>query len=317
VPLDTFVSYGLEFQRRFAPDLEKSEIVAISRRDQDFELGTSDGQRYAARQVVVATGISHFDYLPPVLSGHDPALVTHSSAHRDLSLFRGKTVAVIGAGSSAVDIAGILKDIDADVSLIGRRSSINFHEPTREPRSLSSRIAKPRCGLGLGWKSRLCTDGPLLFHAMPQSFRLRVVRRHLGPAPGWFAREKVAGRVPMQLGATIKSVVARNGCVDLAWTDNSGTRQDLRADHVIAATGYSVDLRRLHFLCAELRQKVRTVLNSPVLDSNFQSSVPGLYFVGLASANSFGPLTRFAYGAGFTARRLSNRLVRGPRIPKA
>jgi hypothetical protein len=32
--------------------------------------------------------------------------------------------------------------------------------------------------------------------------------------------------------------------------------------------------------------------------------------VGLVSANSFGPLTRFAFGAGFTSKRLTQHLVR-------
>jgi hypothetical protein len=38
--------------------------------------------------------------------------------------------------------------------------------------------------------------------------------------------------------------------------------------------------------------------------------VPGLYFVGLASANSFGPLMRFAYGAGFSAERVTRKMVK-------
>jgi len=39
----------------------------------------------------------------------------------------------------------------------------------------------------------LCVKGPLLFHAMPESFRVDVVRRYLGPAPAWYTREQVEG----------------------------------------------------------------------------------------------------------------------------
>jgi len=46
--------------------------------------------------------------------------------------------------------------------------------------------------------------------------------------------------------------------------------------------------------------------------------VPGIYFAGLAAANSFGPVMRFAYGAGFAARRLTEAmakaLVRSPAL---
>jgi hypothetical protein len=38
--------------------------------------------------------------------------------------------------------------------------------------------------------------------------------------------------------------------------------------------------------------------------------VPGLHFVGTAAANSFGPMMRFAYGAGFVSRRLTGHLSR-------
>ena len=47
----------------------------------------------------------------------------------------------------------------------------------------------------------------------------------------------------------------------------------------------------------------------PVLSAGFESSVPGLYFTGLAAAASFGPLMRFMYGADFAARTIGRRLA--------
>jgi hypothetical protein len=88
----------------------------------------------------------------------------------------------------------------------------------------------------------------------------------------------------------------------------------MTADHVIAATGYKVDLRRLAFLDADIQAGIQTVEQSPVLSPNFQSSVPGLYFVGASAANSFGPVLRFAYGAGFTARQLTKHLQEAVRL---
>ena len=71
-----------------------------------------------------------------------------------------------------------------------------------------------------------------------------------------------------------------------------------------------MDLGRLPFLSAEIRSKIRTVKGSPVLSSTFESSVPGIYFAGLAAANSFGPVMRFAFGAGFAARRLTETMAK-------
>jgi hypothetical protein len=46
-----------------------------------------------------------------------------------------------------------------------------------------------------------------------------------------------------------------------------------------------------------------------VLSQHFESSVPGLYFVGPAAAATFGPLMRFAYGARYTAPQVARRLA--------
>lgn len=310
VPCETFIAYGMEFQRRFVPMIEETNITSVHRTAGSFELLTEDGQKVQARRVVVAAGITHFGYLPPFLSELPREYVTHSSQHSDLSGFKGKKVAVIGAGASAVDIAAILNESGAKVELVARRQEIAFHsKPTGKPRSVLQRIMNPRSGLGLGWRSRLCTDAPLLFHMMPRKLRFRAVQRHLGPAPGWFVRDKVIGKFPLHLGSRIENVKVDSGKVRLKITERDGSKVELAVDHVIGATGFRVSISRLRFLDEPLRQQIRVVDDTPVLSRSFESSVPGLYLVGVASANSFGPLTRFAYGAMFTAKHISNHLA--------
>jgi cation diffusion facilitator CzcD-associated flavoprotein CzcO len=316
VPLETFAAYGLEFQKRFVPMLEETEIVSVHQAAGGFELKTTNGETFQARRVVVATGITHFGFLPPLLADLPRESVTHSSEHHDLSGFEGKKVAVIGAGASALDIAALLNEAGAQVELVARRREIAFHTLSREPRPLWQRLRNPRSGLGVGWRSSLCTGAPLLFHAMPQEFRLRVVRNHLGPAPGWFIRDRVVGKFPMHLGAAIEDASVSGSRVHLRLSEKDGSKAELAADHLIAATGYRVSVSKLNFLDPPLRRQIQTVEDSPVLSRSFQTSVEGLYMVGVASANSFGPLTRFAYGAGFTARVVSRHLAARPRTSK-
>ena len=306
VPVDTFTEYGIEFQKRMVPSLEQVELTSVKSVPQGFELTTESGERFLARKVVVAAGITHFGWLPSELAALPRELATHSSNYGDLSHFKGRKVAVIGAGSSAVDVAVILRDIGAEPVIVTRAPGIAFHNPPNEPRPLIERITKPRSGLGLGWRSRLCTDAPLLFHAMPQGLRFRAVKRHLGPAPGWFVREKAAS-IPTHLGVELQNAVVRVEKVHLTLTNGTGS-SNLVVDHVIGGTGYRVALKRLRFLDDELRKRIRTAEDTPVLNTYFESSIPGLYFVGVASANSFGPLARFAYGAMYTARRISKHL---------
>lgn len=314
VPLETFVSYGLEFQRRYVPELEHQTVTELRRTGRSFEVTLSSSEVVRAQRVVIATGITHFGYLPPELERYPSELVSHSSAHSKLDGFRGKRVAVIGGGSSAVDIAGLLHEAGADVQLVARRSKIDFHDPPAEPRPLIERIRAPRSGLGIGWRSRLCADAPLLFHVMPERFRLKVVKRHLGPAPGWFMKGRVVGRFPIHLGAAVGDVAITDGGLRLTLDHESSGGRVLEVAHAIAATGYRPAINRLPFVHDDLRQQIVTVNEAPVLDRNFECSVSGLYWVGLASANSFGPLTRFAFGARFTARRLTRHLAAALRL---
>jgi thioredoxin reductase len=309
VPAETFIDYGLEFQKRLVPTLEETNIASVRRTASGFELTTSEGETVRARKVIVAAGITHFGYLPPFLADLPREYVTHSSRHHDLSGFHGKKVAVIGAGASAVDIAAILNEHGAQVQLVARRQEIAFHKPSEEPRPFLQRLMSPRSGLGLGWRSRLCTDAPLLFHTMPRKLRFRAVKRHLGPAPGWFVRDKVIDKFPMHMGSSIKGATVQNGKVHLNVTDKHGKDITLTVDHVIGATGFRVSISRLGFLDESLRKQISSVDDTPVLSKTFESTVPGLYLVGVASANSFGPLTRFAYGAKFTARHIADHLA--------
>jgi FAD-dependent urate hydroxylase len=100
----------------------------------------------------------------------------------------------------------------------------------------------------------------------------------------------------------------RDGRVELTVKGPEGS-STIVTDHVIAGTGYQVDIRRLPFLSAGLRSEIRTIQGQPVLSANFESSLPGLYFAGVMAAATFGPVMRFLAGARYTAERLSRHLA--------
>ncbi len=306
VTLETFASYGLEFQKRFVPELEDKRVDSLERCPGGFRICLADGETLTARKVIDAVGITHFKHIPPVFSGLPEDLVTHSSAHRTLNHFKGREVTVVGAGASALDLAALLLQAGALVQLVARKPAVRFHDPPGPlPRPFRERLRFPSTPIGPGWRLLFYTNGPLAFRQLPERFRLRAVRTTLGPAPPWFIRDEVVGNMPFNLGVNITQAKVQNGRVSLELTNSAGERRTLASDHVIAATGYKVDLQRLRFLSADLQERIATVGQMPALSSNFESSVPGLYFVGTAAANTFGPLMRFACGAQFTARRLS------------
>jgi hypothetical protein len=309
VALSDFVAYGLAFQRRLVPELDERKVVQLERRGGAFVARLDDGEAFTSARVIVAVGLGNFAHVPTELASLPRELLSHSSDHHALDGFAGKDVAVIGAGSSALDIATLLHRAGARPQVIARGPGIFFHDRMRLPRTVWDAVRAPMSAMGPGWRSRFAEDLPLIFHVMPEWFRIEVVRRHLGPAPAWFAREETVGRVPFLVRSHIVAASAVKERLRLRLRQGDAPPRDLAFDHVIAATGFKTDVRRIPLLGENLLGALRTVESTPILDRNFQSSVPGLYFVGPASANAFGPLVRFACGARFTARRLAHHLA--------
>ena len=104
--------------------------------------------------------------MPQIVDGLSPELVSHSSAHRDLSALRGQQVTVIGAGASAVNLAVWLARAGARSRLVARAPSVHFSSPpSGGRRTVLDRLRKPGSGLGPGWRSRASCDAPDLFRS--------------------------------------------------------------------------------------------------------------------------------------------------------
>jgi thioredoxin reductase len=311
VQLETFGAYGLAFRDRMVPELEDKMVANVDGSPGGFVVRLEDGEAIQARRVVLAIGITHFEYIPESLAQLPPEFLSHSARHREVEPFRGRSVIVIGGGASALDLAGLLQEAGAQVQLVTRRSELKFHsQPTGKPRSWWQQIRHPQSGLGPGMRSRFFADAPAAFYYLPEGLRLEIVRKTLGPSGGWFIRDKVIGKVPLHLSCTPQGADVQNGKVRLSVQAADGSKREVVAEHIIAATGYRVDLERLTFVSPEIRSKIRTVGGAPVLSTGFESSVPGLYFAGVAAANSFGPVMRFAFGAGFAARTITRALAK-------
>ena len=309
IPLEVFAAYGLAFQKRFVPSVESKALTMLTHSEGKFRALLDNGEEFSARNVILATGISHFHYIPDELA-HVPAeFLSHSSGHRDLKRFKGRDVTVIGAGSSAVDLATLLGENGADARLVTRNGGVKFLDKMRLPRPLSDRIRQPMTGLGPSWRSVFYSDAPHLFHLLPERIRLPRTKRYLGPSGGYSMKERFS-RVSHLSGYRARRVDIVDGRARLTLEGRDGSVRQIATDHIIAATGFRVDLRRLPFLSRSILTQLKTVEHTPVLSLRFQSSIPGLYFVGPATANSFGPVMRFSFGAKFTAPRITRTLAR-------
>jgi cation diffusion facilitator CzcD-associated flavoprotein CzcO len=309
VKLDDFVRYGRAFQERFAPELDRRLAKAITRDADGFRISFAAGPDCLAQNLVLAVGPIYFATLPQGLEGLPQDLVSHSSACGDLDRFKGKKVAVIGAGSSATDIAALLHEAGAETHLIVRGHNVPFQSKMRLPRPLYERIRHPGSRVGPGVKGFLYDHFPAQFRSLPLKRRARIVNSFLGPAGCYFVRDRVIGRVDIHLGLQPVRAEAANGRIAMTLANVHGEERRFEADHVICATGYRTDIGKLPFLSDDLKQDIAHHQGAPLLSSHFESSVRGLYFTGLSSALTFGPVVRFACGADFTSARLGAHLA--------
>ncbi|SED72089.1 FAD-dependent oxidoreductase [Streptomyces sp. Ag109_O5-10] len=319
IPCDVFVRYGQWFQKRYVGEVEPARVTAVERAASGpgFVVRLDDGSAMAASAVVVATGLNGLAHVPDELrrlapEGPGPrARVSHTSHHTDLSVYAGRRVAVIGGGQSALESAALLHEAGAEAQVLVRERTVLWGMEPELSRPWTQRVTKPASPLGTGWILAGVCASPGAVRRLPAAARLLLFRRALGPSGGWWLRDRVEGVVPVRTSRRVTGAVVRGPEVRLDVVGPGGERESLAVDHVLAATGYRLDLDALPFLSPAVRDAVACVPGSkaPALRGTFESSVPGLYFTGSLAAPMFGPMMRFVAGTEFAAVRIARHVA--------
>ena len=309
IPIGRFVAYGRWFQSRAVPNLEQRKVVEIEKSTAGFGVVLADGEVVRCGRVVIAGGIGPFAVRPPQFAGIPRELASHSSEQRDLTSFRGKRVVVIGGGQSALESAALLRESQADVELLVRESTVQWtwQRPWLHTFRPVGAVLYAWPDVGPAFISHAVAR-PNLYRLLPRwlqdSWRAKSVRPN---GVGWLKPR--LRDVTISTGLAVLSAGAHGNHVELKLSDGS---HEL-VDHVLMATGYRVDVRKYEFLSASLVSALRLIGGFPVLGRGFESSVPGLHFLGAPAAWSYGPLMRFVAGADFAARTVSRSVVRARR----
>jgi thioredoxin reductase len=306
ISIGTFAEYGLDFQARLVRDVVPALVQEVRQNGNGFEILTTDGESCLARQVVVATGLSHFEVIAQQLAHLPPQLVSHTGRHSSFAPFAGRDVTVIGGGQSALQAAALLHEAGARTRILARESII-WHTRMSLDRPFLDRLRNPNSVLGASRKNWVLQHFQGLFPLLPEERRIRFTRGHLGPSGAWWLRDRVEGVVEVAQDAVVTDARELGGRVHLS-VRSGGVDTTLDTDHVIAGTGYEVDVNRLSFLPSELRAQIALTAKAPRLSRTFESSVPGLYFIGPASALTFGPIARFVAGAPYASATLARHL---------
>ncbi len=311
VPRDAFIEYSLWFQERAVPNVEPTYVTTIDRLSDGFRLTLASGRQVSSATVVMATGLHAYARRPQEFSAL-PAQVSHACDHTDLECFRGLRVIVVGGGQSAIEYAALLHESGARVRVVARRPIVWLAPDPGDDRPLHDRLRAPDASLAPGWKNWVLDRVPYLFYRFAQERKDRANRNYYTSAASDWLRPRIVNRVHLDEAQTIIGIEPANQGLDVRLS----TGETARVDRVLLATGYQPDVDKLTMLAPSLRTAIEADNGIPALNAWFESSVPGLYFVGLTSLRAFGPLYRFVAGCGASATRvtrsITRHVVRGP-----
>jgi thioredoxin reductase len=320
LPLADFVRYGLWFQERAVPDVDRRLVARVVPDDTGWRVVLDDGEEVRVARVVVATGLAFLAYRPPEFGRLNGALVSHTSQHSRMDGLRGRRVVVVGGGLSAFEYAVHLREVGADVEVVMRAAGVRWIDelrgirPAGRSRALYRRVRPhlgplhPPTAIGPPPVSWLVA-APGAFRRTPWRVRRRVnrlvERGIIEHGSSWLAPG--LDGVTITAARRVTRVERRGGGLVLALDD--GSRRTV--EHVLLATGYRADVDRYPFLDAATRARIARLGSYPRLGAGFESSIPGLHFVGPIAQGSFGPLMYAVAGTPYAARAVTARVLAG------
>jgi FAD-dependent urate hydroxylase len=279
LPRPVFVDYAFWFAAKTNVEFTEEHVTLLQPLDSNkdgYSVTTEAGQVYSAHDVIVATGLQHYAYIPEVFADISTDLVSHSFGYNSFSSYSGKKVAVIGSGQSAWEAAALLHLAESDCELIYRCESPNY--------------------------SVIAATGIELIELANTYYDLSFEKKQMHwarPAGSIanFLRPYVEGKIQETANVSVEYADATSdGKLYLKLTNG----EHRIVDHAIAATGFRIELDRVPFLGQYLLQRIRREEHGyerfPQLDSHFQSSLKGLYFAGPLSSHTHGPAFRFIAG---------------------
>lgn len=302
-PIETFIDYGMWFQKHAVPDLDETYIHMIERKAHEYELKLEDGRIVKSQAVVMAPGLAYYVYRPPEFDHLPVELVSHTSDHYTFERFAGKRLAVIGGGQSALETAALAHESGAHVDLITRSPVRWLSGDSMKNRTLIKRVKAPKAGISPGWFNWGLEHLPYAFQRLPRDKKDRLLRGRgrYGPAGSSWLKDRILDKVTLHERQQAREVQEIDGEVALAFSNG----ETLRVNHVILGTGFLMDIKKLPMLHPSLIDTIETYQGAPVLSNRFETNIPGLYFVGFSSVSSCGPLFRFVVGTDAAARRVA------------
>lgn len=301
---DQWIQYLEDYAAHHRLDIRfGTEVDKVVRADDSWQVLTDAGV-VEAKAVVVATGYDHEPFIPDWKGRDDyPGELLHSSAYVDPSPFRGKDVLVVGPGVTGSELAYLLLEGGANVTVSVRRPPHFTRRmwflrvPVQAPGAVLNHAPVGLADAITSWSERM-EFGDLTPYGLPRpSVGVATLMRAEGQSPAFDE-----GFVEAVKGRRIAIVPAVEGFdgVDILLADGSRTT----ADVVIAATGYRRGLDPLVGHLGVLDERGTPL----VTGGRMHPDAPGIFFNGFRIDLS-GQLRMMRHDARSIARAVSRWLT--------
>lgn len=269
LPVSVFRDYINWCESRFRFDIREQYVTHLQRQSSGLYAATLDDGKIIRSQQVILA-TGIAHHLHIPNNLQQAKRIIHSYDVQTIQSLQDRRVLVVGAGQSAAESIAVLQNNRNRVDWYTRSDPIFFSEPLNLPKWVFNQIVRL----------------PRLFRALPPQL--------LDSTLGLFSATTITPNFENMLDQHQRFT----RCPDLS-----------AYDAIIAATGYRYHLRDLPFMDGALRQKIRQYRNLPVVSPRFESSVPGLYFLGAMTEPFFGPSMKFMIGARYSAAVVSRALA--------
>lgn len=291
VPLNVFLDYATWFRSKYNVEPHPALVTRLARSNGSYRATLDDGTEIDADNVLLGLGFTWFRYFPnEVIEKLPEGSYSHTCDTNDFEFLKNKRVLIVGGRQSAFEWAALIREAGAEeISITFRHATPKFTEPDW---SWVQPMARRTLSDHGWWRRQTAEEQEKIRHDFWAAGRLILeawldARVHQ-PNIHIYEKTNIIGSAPRG-----------DGTYDVS-LDNGVT---VNVHHIILATGYRVNMQNVNFLDpGTIHSRLGTTDGFPMLDTEFQTTLPGLYISGFAATRDFGPFFGFTVACPVAAK---------------
>jgi FAD-dependent urate hydroxylase len=301
IPISRFCEYVDWFMKKYELTVTNQYVNNLTFRNDDYVATLDDGSQIHAPRVLLGLGFSNFRNIPSDLVSKLPhGSVAHTCDFVDFESLRNRRVLIVGGRQSAHEWAALIGEAGAD------EIHVSYRHPAPHFAESEWSWVQPM--------ARLALKDHAWWRKLPLEERERIQKRFF--AEGRLKLEPWLGpRIHQQNihihPQTNVRVVTSSEAPYKVGLDNGET---FEVHQIILATGYRPDMKNVSFLDTSILNRMDLEDGCPVLDPEFQTSVPGLYITGFAATRDFGPFFGFTVACPIAAKIIGDEIKRSSQM---